>query len=239
MIPGDGAVRKHSRKACSSFTEPCRPLDLLANGGGIEEVPEFGLRCRSVLHAAALGKALHQYIEEFRKFFIVTPAAPLRFAGEAGHALRHVGLKAHALLFAVVPDVDSGVGLLPHHVTHGAVQLVRELRRVDAASPSRRTSRSDSASLRGRLPTWVMRIRSLLLIIGVPSLGTARRAIPGRAAPGVCEEIQNRTMISLGPDGRPNFTPRSSLSFRVAGTSNSATEIFFVHEPVLQRSVLA
>ena len=50
---------------------------------------------------------------------------------EARHPLRHIGLEAHALLLAVVGDVDAGRGLLVDHVLHGAIHLARELSFVD------------------------------------------------------------------------------------------------------------
>ena len=94
------------------------------------EVFQLGLALRRVLLLADMREAPHQARHQLGKFLELAPAPALRHAAEAGHALRHVGLEADALLLAVVADVDAGVRLLLHHVAHGAVHLVGELGRV-------------------------------------------------------------------------------------------------------------
>ena len=58
-------------------------------------------------------------------------------AAKAGHALRHIGLEADALLLAVVADVDAGLLLLLDHVAHRPVHLGRHLRRHRSPRPPR------------------------------------------------------------------------------------------------------
>src|SRR5262249_17523257 len=53
---------------------------------------------------------------------------------EAAHALWHVGLKTHALLLAVVADVDAGFLLLLDHMAHGCVHLLRHHGRIKGFS---------------------------------------------------------------------------------------------------------
>ena len=87
---------------------------------------QLGLRFGSVLHPAALGEAAHQIFDQGGKFLEVAPAPAFGFTGETGHALGHVGLKADALLFAVVADVDAGLNLLGDDLAHGAIHLSGE-----------------------------------------------------------------------------------------------------------------
>ncbi len=114
---------KHSAKAPESFAAALEAIDLLRDGGRIE-IMQLSLRFRSVLHAAALGKAAHEIFNQGRELLEVPAAATLGFAGETGHAARHVSLEADALLFAVVADVDAGLGLAGDDVAHGAVHLI-------------------------------------------------------------------------------------------------------------------
>ena len=84
---------------------------------------------------------------------------PPRRAAEAAHALGDVGEKAAARLLAVVADVDPGVEL-PRDT--GACGLGRGRARSPASTGSPRLFRTNiafSASGRGRLPAWVVRIR--------------------------------------------------------------------------------
>ncbi len=85
---------------------------------------QLSLRFRRILHAAALGEAAHKIGHQGGELLEVAAAAALRFAGEARHAPRHISLKADALLFAVVADIDAGLGLLGDHVAHGAIHFI-------------------------------------------------------------------------------------------------------------------
>ena len=111
-------------------------------------------------------EAAHQIGEQLGEF-LEFPAAPaFRYAAESGHALRHVGLEPDPLLLAVIADIDAGGLLLLDDMAHGR-SISAAISAASNASPaSRRTSRSDSFSLRGRLPTWVVRMRSRLNIMG-------------------------------------------------------------------------
>ena len=87
----------------------------------------IGAKCRDSAVRSALrersacrlrfGKAPLQILDEFGKLLVVAPAPPFRFAGETRHALRHVGLEADALLFAVIADIDAGLHLLFDHMS--------------------------------------------------------------------------------------------------------------------------
>ena len=78
-----------------------------------------------------LGKRRMQILDEFGKLLVVPPAPAFRFAGETRHPLRHVGLEADALLFAVVADIDAGLDLLFDDMAHGAIHFEIQLRFVD------------------------------------------------------------------------------------------------------------
>src|SRR5262245_29659730 len=78
-------------------------------------------RLRCILHAAAFWKAMGKNFEKLWKLFIVAGAPPLRFAGETGHALCHISLKAHALLLSVVANIDSGSCLFLDDVLDAAI----------------------------------------------------------------------------------------------------------------------
>ena len=97
-----------------------------------------------------------------REFLEFPSAPPFRDAAKTGHALRHVGLESDALLLAVIADIDAGRFLFLHDVANRLVHLGRHLGGVEGLAGFRRMSRSESFSLRGRLPTWVVRIRSRL-----------------------------------------------------------------------------
>ena len=55
-------------------------------------------------------------MHQFGEFLELAAAPALRFAAEARHALRHVGLKADPLLLAVVADIDARFLLLDDDV---------------------------------------------------------------------------------------------------------------------------
>ena len=92
---------------------------------------DVGLRLgRGVLALGLLREAAHQISEQLRELLELAAAPALGYAGEARHALRHVGLETDALLFAIVADVDAGGHLLRNHVTDGLVHLGGENLRV-------------------------------------------------------------------------------------------------------------
>ena len=76
-----------------------------------------------------LGKRRAEIGDQRGELLEIAAAAALGFAGETGHAARHVGLEADALLLAVVADVDAGFGLLCDDVAHRAIHLLGRVAR--------------------------------------------------------------------------------------------------------------
>ena len=86
---------------------------------------DVGLRLRRALLALGrIREAAHQVGQQLRELLELAAAAALRHAGEAGHALRHVGLEPDPALLAVVADVDAGVHLRLDDVADRLVHLV-------------------------------------------------------------------------------------------------------------------
>ena len=76
------------------------------------DIFDVGLRFgRVLLTFGRIRKSPHHIGEQVRELLELAAAAALRYAGEAGHALRHVGLEANPALLAVVADVDARVHL--------------------------------------------------------------------------------------------------------------------------------
>ena len=131
-MPGDGAVMNDSANGLPSPATRLIARDLVLDRRGVVIV-QFGLRLRCVLLPADVGKAARRgSCTQLGEFLELAPAPTLRFAAEARHALRHVGLKADALLLAVVADVDAGFLLLGDHVAHRLVHFGVEQRLVIA-----------------------------------------------------------------------------------------------------------
>ena len=96
---------------------------------------DLGLRFgRALLALRRIGKTPHQVAQQFGKFLELAAAAPLRYAGEARHALWHVGLKADAPLLAVIADVDAGCHLLFDDVADRLVHFLRQHFAIVAAA---------------------------------------------------------------------------------------------------------
>ena len=126
-------------------------------------VGDLGDRLRRVRHLAAPGKTLAMLRGKGGEVGVVARPRPRRFAAEAAHALRHVGLEADARLLAVVDDVHAAGDLLARPRGAPPARTAAPAPPRSTVSPaSSRISRSLSAGLRGRLPTWVVRIRSSL-----------------------------------------------------------------------------
>src|SRR5579862_3122897 len=85
------------------------------------------------------------------------------------------------------------------------------------ASPSsRRTRRSESVSLRGRLPTWVVKIRSrlrIMLRLKVFTQGEALRAVrrAGLATPVELIWLFEQRLVLQSPDHLPVFQQRPNF----------------------------
>ena len=93
---------------------------------------DVGLRFgRALLALGRIREAPHQVGEQLGELLELAAAAALRYAGEAGHALRHVGLEADPALLAVVADVDAGVHLRLDDMADRLVHLVGQHLGVD------------------------------------------------------------------------------------------------------------
>ena len=86
---------------------------------------------------------------------------------EAGETILDVDGVVGPALFTVVDDVDAGFDLLAHHIGDGAFhrRLQRRAARAWAASASASKSSTTFAG-RGRLPVWLVRMRSVLRFMG-------------------------------------------------------------------------
>ncbi len=93
---------------------------------------QFGARFRRVLLFADMREAMLQIAHQFGKFLELAAAPALGFPGKAGHARRHIGLEADALLLAVIADIDAGFLLLGDHMAHRIFHFRFELRAVVA-----------------------------------------------------------------------------------------------------------
>ena len=91
----------------------------------------LGKRLRGVENlggAAAAGLNDGRVVREVLPILRLRPGA---LAAEALHALRHIGLKAHAWLLAVVADVDARFQLPAHHLIDRRFDLPLQVRLVD------------------------------------------------------------------------------------------------------------
>ncbi len=130
-MPGDGAVMKPSAKGLPSAVNAFEARGLLFDRRSVVIV-QFALRLGRVLLAADIGETPRQIGRQFGKLLELAAAAAFRFAAEARHALRHIGLKADPLLLAVVAAVDAGFLLSGDHMPDRPVHLGVELLRVIA-----------------------------------------------------------------------------------------------------------
>ena len=132
------------------------------------EIAHLGDRLRGVGDLGSPGEAAQEHLDQLRHLLEVLADLALGFAAEARHARGDVGLEADPLLLAVVADVDAGRQLGLDRAAHGLVHLRRHGLGSIASPASRRIRRSVSTALRGRLPTWVVRIRSRLCSMNAP-----------------------------------------------------------------------
>ena len=112
---GRGRGHERLRKRLAFAGDALVERNLALDGRRIVIV-NFALRLRRVLLPAHIRKAAREIADELGKFLEFAPAPPFRFAAEAGHALRYVGLKTDALLLAVIADIDAGLFLFGDHV---------------------------------------------------------------------------------------------------------------------------
>ena len=119
--------RRHEALGKSAGSLRCaqHPIGLLLDDGRTQ-IPHFAPRFGRILHPAALGEAAGQSFNERRKLLVVAPAPPFRFAAETRHPMRHVSLESHALLLAIIANVDAGLDLPLDHVAHRAVHLLAQ-----------------------------------------------------------------------------------------------------------------
>ena len=104
-------------------------------------------------------------------------------AGKPGQPVGDIGRIARLRHLAVVDDVDAGLGLAPHDREHRLAGQPRQRSGVVGSSLSFATSSSRNAGGRGRLPVWVVRMRSLLVFIASPPLQPTSGGFGERIAP--------------------------------------------------------
>jgi len=169
-MPGDAAVMKASAGAAARPSSAARNMRHSSLAGREIVVRDLGDRLGRIRYLAALRKALAMLLQEARKVGCSRAAAGREgFAAEALHALRHIGLEADARLLAVIHHVDAaGPPCCSTTMAHRAPALCRASSARSTASPaSSRIRRSVSTALRGRLPTWVVRIRLFAALHGL------------------------------------------------------------------------
>ena len=110
-MPGEGAVMNDFGERLAFGGDALIARDLALDRRSVVIV-QLALRLRRVLLPADIGKAAREIADQLGKFLEFAAAPAFRFAAEARHALRHVGLKADALLLAVIADIDAGLFLL-------------------------------------------------------------------------------------------------------------------------------
>src|SRR5262249_10321749 len=88
-----------------------------------------------------------------------------RLTLEAGEALHDVAKEARLALLAVRDDVDADLGLPAHHLTDGVAHQPSVCVAIVRLTSVLRCQDGDGGSGRDRLPTCVVRIRSVLRFI--------------------------------------------------------------------------
>src|SRR5262249_22161311 len=84
-------------------------------------------RLRRVEHLAVVRDARQHPLRELRKLDELLAEPPLRYAAEAVHALRNIGLEADPRLLAVIGAVDADLGFLLEHVRNARIRELIEL----------------------------------------------------------------------------------------------------------------
>ena len=97
----------------------------------------------------------------------VDPAA----GADPGEPVADIEGVRHLALLAVADAVDAGGDLLPDDVAHRGGEAGVERGRVEPGSHLARLELGQQVGGRGRLPTWVVRMRSVLVFIGAASCG--------------------------------------------------------------------
>ena len=164
MMPGEGAVRNGSTKL------PCGRIEhaskILAFGVDRRRIEIAHLADRlgrqEIADRVAAGLLLLQHLLEDRVARDVAARPALPAAAKAAHAVLDVEEEAFALLLAVVADVDAGLDLLRHDLAQRVAAGGVECGGVDRLAAARLRIELDQLGGRGRLPAWVVRIRSSL-----------------------------------------------------------------------------
>ena len=133
------------------------------SGSGVLQADFADAARATVLRGRAAGRELRH---ESRKLDEVLARLARRVAAEAREAVGDVGRVADLVRFAVADDVDAGRDLPPHDVGDGVGNdRSRRALVLDLASSPGENSTSVTACERGRLPTCVVRMRSVLPLI--------------------------------------------------------------------------
>ncbi len=183
---------------------------------------ELAHRLGAAEHLAGLGQAGLEFLGEQRQLDPLAAERPLRFAAETGHALRHVGLKTHPALLAIIGNIDAGPALLLHHMGDALLDSVLELGLVDRLAGlvgdqeivELRAARQ-TAGVRDQdvVDALVHDVSSHWLLVGALSRPPIRRAtIPARSR----GHKLRRTPAGRVPRTR-NIEMREACDFRLCG----------------------
>ena len=130
-MPGEGAVMNISAKRLALAGDTHKARDLALDRRGVVIV-QLALGFRRVLLPAHVREPACEILHQLGKLLELAAAPALGLAAETRHPLRHIGLKADALLLAVIAAVDAGLLLFGDHVAHRRVHLGLKLRLVVA-----------------------------------------------------------------------------------------------------------
>ena len=119
MMPGEAAVMKRSVNAPGVCCRTAQKQPAFVLHGRQVIVGDLGNGLRGVEDLGPHHIAPLHHGHEIREFGHVLRRRALALAAKTPHALRHIGLKTDARLFAVVDDIHPGFELLGNHVLDG------------------------------------------------------------------------------------------------------------------------
>ena len=201
MTPGDAAFRNASaglparaRRARSCCRSSCSGSKRLgADLAHAARPAVFGGRAQ-----------LREFLQQPRKLHQVLAGFARRIAIEAREAIGDVGGVADLAHLAVADHVDAGRHLALHDFRGGLGDHVRGRRRVGDRRRARAPNNTSvTACERGRLPTCVVRMRSVLVRIGA---GSAIRVVRGVIARQPALELRVRLAerVAIDLHARPD-----------------------------------
>ena len=119
------------------------------------------------------GELLEQQ-RELGKLLVAGAERRCALAFEAGQPVEHMHGVVGAALLAVIDDVEAAFDLLLHHIRHRLAHGGGSSARRAPGFRCSASSSSTTLAVRGRLPVWVVRMRSLLRFISLKSRASPR-----------------------------------------------------------------